>query len=318
MNDLESRYRQALRWYPKAWRRRNEDAVLGTLLDRADDEKRQAPVRSELANLRGSALLTRLGPLGRIPGPVRDRAAALAFSMAGGIAIAALVAMALQKSTLPPQWAGLSPSIGPFWGVGFIYYVVWILALIAGLLGRRWVARGTGVASIAVAVALRLSPANRFFDHAPTTTTIIFIAALTGLSFVGNPFRSVRGRMWIAVGAASWAAFMGLTIWYQRVTQGGVAGRTDWFLGPLWQWLYWIVPFALILALVLMRLVRSRWGGAIITLLVAIIPFVVFGWSPQIDDLINRGTLLGIAVVIIGAVFFLPGLWRLRITITRV
>lgn len=33
---LEARYRAALRFYPESWRLENEEAVIGTLLDRAE------------------------------------------------------------------------------------------------------------------------------------------------------------------------------------------------------------------------------------------------------------------------------------------
>jgi hypothetical protein len=316
MSDLEARYRDALRWYPKAWRRRNEDAVLGTLLDRADDEKRQTPAAGELANLRGSAILTLLGPLGQIPGPIRERTAALAFSMVGGIAIAALVALALQKSTLPPQFVRLLPATGPFLGVGFIYYGVLILALAAGLIGLKWVARGIAVASIAVAIVLRLSPANRFLDHAPTATTIIFIAALTALSFIGNPFRSARGRTWIAIGAASWAAFLEFTLWYQHATKGGVAGSTDWFLGPLAQWMGFAFPLVIVLAMILWRAKRSPWAGAILIVEVPIILFVFLGWQHGRTLLGIAAFTVAIAATVIGCLLLLRG-FGLRIHITR-
>ena len=316
MSDLEQTYRAALRWYPKDWRRRNEDAVLGTLLDGADDEKRHAPAAGELANLRGSAILTRLGPLGRIPARVRDRTAALAFSMAGGIAIAALVALALQRPTLSPQFVRLLPSTGPFLGVGFIYWGVLMLALVAGLVGSKWIARGIAVASIVVAIVLRLSAANRFLDHAPTTTTIIFIAALTALSFVGNPFGSARGRTWIAVGAASWATFIGFTLWYQHVTKGGVAGSTDWFLGPLAQWMGFAFPLVIVLALILWRAAHTPWAAAILLTEVPIILFALFGWQ-HLLTLLNIG-LFAIAIVatLIGCLLLLRG-FGLRIRITR-
>ena len=51
MNGLERRYRAALRWYPASWRRANADALLGTLLDRADHEGRTEPTPAELRNL---------------------------------------------------------------------------------------------------------------------------------------------------------------------------------------------------------------------------------------------------------------------------
>lgn len=317
MSDLDTRYRRTLRWYPRKWRMTNEDAVVGTLLDMADDDHRSRPARGELAGLRASALVLRLGPLGRIPSSARDRAAALAFGLGSGIAITALVAMAVQRATLAPFLLSLVPVVGPFIGYSFMLYGVWILSFVAAVAGWKWAARLLAVAAILVAIVLRITVGGIAFS-APTTTTIVLLAALALLGFIGNPFRSPRGRVWISGSGLAWAAFIGLTIWYQRATQGGQAGRTDWFIGPLWQWLYWVVPFALILAIVLMRVVHSGWGGAILIVLVPIIPFVVFGWSPRTDDVIDRGTLLAIAIGIICVVYFVPRLWRFRITITRV
>jgi hypothetical protein len=316
MTNLELRYRRALRWYPKKWRAANEDAIVGTLLDLADDDHRSRPARGELAELRASALALRLGPLGRIPSSVRDRAAALAFGLGSGIAITALIAIAVQRATLAPFLLSVVPVVGPFIGYSFLFYGVWILSFVAAIAGWKWGARVLAVAAILVAIVLRITLGGTAFS-APTSTTIVLLAMLAILSFAGNPFHSPRGRVWISVSALAWAAFMGATIWYQRVTQGGQAGRTDWFIGPLWQWLYWVVPFALILAIVLMRVFHNGWGGAILILLVPIIPFVVFGWSPRVDDVIDRGTLLAIAIGIICVVYIVPRLWQFRIRITR-
>lgn len=51
MSGLERRYRVAMRWYPASWRRAHADALLGTLLDRADNEGRTQPTAAELHNL---------------------------------------------------------------------------------------------------------------------------------------------------------------------------------------------------------------------------------------------------------------------------
>jgi hypothetical protein len=316
MSDLESRYRRALRWYPKEWRAAHEDAMVGTLLDVAEDDKRTRPARGELADLRASALASRLGPLGRIPAHVRDRATALAFGLGAGIAVTALIATAVQAKTTTPSLLRLEPVVGPFIGYSFLFYGMWILAFVAAIIGRKWAARSLAIASILVAVALRFAAGDLLFV-APTTTTIVFVGILALMSFIGDPFATRRGRARIAVSTLSWASFMGLTLWYQSVTQGGQAGRTDWFIGPLWLWLYWVVPFALILALVLMRLLHSGWGGAIIILLVPIVPFVVFGWSPSAEDVINRGALLALAIAIICVVYCIPRVFGLRIRITR-
>jgi hypothetical protein len=317
MNELEAPYRRALRWYPKKWRAANEDAVIGTLLDQAEGENRIRPARGELSDLRAGAVITRIGPLGRIPAPVRDRAAALAFGLGGGIAIATLVAMVTQKATAQRPFFEGVPTIGPFFGWGFVYYLVWAIALIAGFAGSRWAARTIAFAAIVIAIGLRLSPANQYFDHAPTTTTLVFIGMQTLLSLAGNPFRSHTGRLWIAAGTACWAAFIGFTLWYQHATLGGVAGRTDPFIGPLWQWLYWIAPFALVLALVLRGARQSPWAGAILILLVPVTLFVVFGWASNVDDLLDRGALPAIGIGIVCVAYFVLRGFGVRIRITR-
>jgi hypothetical protein len=317
MNKLELRYRSALRWYPTKWRALNEDAVVGTLLDQAEGDQRTKPARGELADLRSSALLSRLGPFGRVPASIRDRAAALAFGLGSGIAITALVALAVQKATITHYFLAELPTVGPFVGYSFLFYGAWILSFVAAMIGWKWAARLLAIAAIAVAIVLRLTASGVPFS-APTTTTIVLLGALALISFIGNPFATHRGRVWIAVSAVLWAAFMGFTIWYQRVTLGGVAGRTDWFVGTLWQWLYWLIPFALVLALVLRGARKSAWSGAILILLVPVTLFVVFGWSPQIDDLIDRATLLAIAIGIVCAVYFVLRVFGVRIRITRV
>ncbi|MGL4340149.1 MAG: hypothetical protein ACRCSP_06985 [Rhodoglobus sp.] len=43
----EERFRKLLRWYPKAWREKNGEIFLGTLLDNAEQEGRYAPSSSE-------------------------------------------------------------------------------------------------------------------------------------------------------------------------------------------------------------------------------------------------------------------------------
>ena len=82
----EGLYRSGLRWYPKAWRKANEDVVVGTLLDVADAEGRTAPSRSELRDLRRSGLAARADFF--LPGAIRDRAAAISLGSGAGLALA--------------------------------------------------------------------------------------------------------------------------------------------------------------------------------------------------------------------------------------
>jgi hypothetical protein len=54
--DLEGRYRRMLRWYPPTWRSRNERAVVGVLLDQAEDQARTAPAAGERLSLMAGGL----------------------------------------------------------------------------------------------------------------------------------------------------------------------------------------------------------------------------------------------------------------------
>ncbi len=44
-------YRKLMRWYPPAWRAAHEEAMLGALLDQADNEHRTTPTRAERASI---------------------------------------------------------------------------------------------------------------------------------------------------------------------------------------------------------------------------------------------------------------------------
>ncbi|MDY0912298.1 hypothetical protein [Rathayibacter festucae] len=94
---LEEQYRRLLRWYPRAWREEHEEALIGTLLDSADDENRTAPSPTEEWNLAWNGLATHLSRLS--PGA---RAAALTITLAN----AAFIGLALVALTAPTVAAG--------------------------------------------------------------------------------------------------------------------------------------------------------------------------------------------------------------------
>jgi len=74
MNDstgLERRYRRLLAWYPKAFRRENEEEILAVLLAVAQDGQRR-PGWSASMDLLGSALRARMWPAGTPPRRVRS------------------------------------------------------------------------------------------------------------------------------------------------------------------------------------------------------------------------------------------------------
>lgn len=60
---LERRYRRLLAWYPRAWRRQNEEEILAVLMTCAQDGQTR-PGLATSADLIRSALMTRLQPAG--------------------------------------------------------------------------------------------------------------------------------------------------------------------------------------------------------------------------------------------------------------
>ncbi len=318
MSTLDQTYRRALRWYPRKWRTRNEDAVVGTLLDLAEEDHRTAPARGELADLRASGLAVRLGPLGRIPGPVRDRVVALLFGLGSGIAIVAPIALATQRAGIPPAALRYFTIVGPFVGYLFVIYAVWLLALIAALIGRRWVARAVACIAVVLDIALKIAEGGfqSDFGRASTTTTIVFLAIIAILSFTGNPFGTRRGRVWIAVSTAVSAAFIGLTLVYRHVTQGGAAGSTDWYVGPFFQWMGWLFPLVIVLALVLWRATRTAWAPAILLTEVPIILFALLGWQ-SLDTVVATLAYVAAGIATLVGCYWLLRAFGVRIRITR-
>jgi hypothetical protein len=313
---LEETYRLALRWYPKAWRRRNEDAVLATLLDQAEDEKRSVPAKGELADLRATALLARLGPLGRIPASIRDRAAALALGLGAAIGGAGILASLYDTRWIPDAARSQVATLGPFAGDGVILYGLWILTLVVALFGLRRPTRVLLLAIIATSVVLvAVAPVVRM-GWSPTLTTVALLAMLAVIALAGSPTRTLRGTLRTGVSAASWGATIGITLWYQHATKGGAAGSTDWFIGPLSQWMGFAIPFVLILAVALWRAARTPWAFAILIVEVPLAALATFGWQ----DLTVIGTELSIVVAAvltaIGCLALLRG-FGIRIRITR-
>jgi hypothetical protein len=316
MSDLEQRYRRALRWYPKKWRATNEDAVVGTLLDVAEDDHRAAPARGELADLRAAAVAARLGPTGRLSANVRDRVSALTLGLGAAIGGAGLLALLWDARWMPVAAREEINTFGPFASAGVILYGLWILAFVVALLGLRRLTRVILLTTLPVAAALYFfAPALRM-NWSPTLTTIGILALLALMSLAGRPAQTPSGVRRTLISAGGWGAAIAGTLWFQKATQGGVAGRTDWFIGPLWQWLYFAIPFALVLALVLRQIGQRSWAGATLIMLIPLFLFVVFGWSSQ--DLVERGIWLVVILTAIGLVYLVARLFGVRIRITRV
>ena len=209
---LEARYRAALRWYPRAWRAENADAIVGTLLDQAEADGRSTPLRGELRNLASSGMSRRFESLA--PQVVRDRVAAITLAIGfGGALIMFLFGEWAPFATRGPfnQWMSLTPGeysapssvgFGPFASVLVIVYGLWIVAFVLVLLRFS----RTAIAALLVTLpVLAWARTLRFDDIGslqPTTFTLLVFGGLAVLASIGRPARVGR-RTLVAVAAAS-------------------------------------------------------------------------------------------------------------------
>jgi len=322
MNDLESRYRKALRWYPKEWRTANEDAVVGTLLDLADDDHRETPASGELANLRTSGIAIRFGILARLAASEATAlASVVALALGSAISGAGLVTSAW-------TWQSDGTSFRQFWsptpvlenlGAGLSIYALWLIALITAIVGLRRVTSAVLTLSIASSVVLFVVGSSLpHFDH-PGAGTLAFLDVLAVICIAGR----VASRRRIAIGVATLLTAAALWVtWWLRGHLGGYwgngASNVDQFWAPLAAWLVWAgIPTALVLAIVFARLGQRTLFGA--TLLSAA-PFLLLGFFAfgRRDDILpTAATMLAVLAAAALAVGILR-LVGLRIRITRV
>lgn len=105
MTNPRHRYERILRWYPRGWRARHEQVMLGTLLDMDDTRGRTGPTSREAWSLRVDGLRHRLGvPAGE---PVSHRrtitSVVVAAAIVGCVSVGGLTAVAAPTITLSAE-----------------------------------------------------------------------------------------------------------------------------------------------------------------------------------------------------------------------
>ena len=169
----EREFRALLRWYPRRWRERNEEVVLGTLLEDAEARGMQTPD----ASMRRTAILHGLGAR------LDRRAAIVAASLAAALAVAGIPLLFLGIGT---AW------LIPGFGVGPLLILV---AVVAAL-------RTRGIVSAAEAL-------TGVFLALPATTLSTLVALSWSVGFDEGDAGTTRGWfaqafLWFA--AAAWLA----------------------------------------------------------------------------------------------------------------
>ena len=322
MSALEQTYRATLRWYPKKWRKRNEDAVLGTLLDVADEDKRTTPAKGELADLRVNGFATRLGPFGRIPAPVRDRAAIIALTLGTVISAAGLITEFTDKQHLLAEIAPLATTArpgfefaGPFSNLGFAFYLVWVLAFVAVLIGLRRVARILLLASIPLSfLTSKLSEYLHFWLH-PQAATIGWLDLLALIAVFGA-LRAAGLRRTIILWTLGCAAAFTVIYELQITQHWGVFPRADWFAAGFATIMVSIGVLAAIVSGVILSRRRSPWGPAVMLASIPTLPLIYLYVVQNTTWLESIGTVVGV-LVLLAVIIALLRLFGLKIRITR-
>jgi hypothetical protein len=322
----EQQYRRALRWYPIDWRNRNEDVVVGTLKDVAEEEGRSRPAAGELANLRLTGIAAHLNGLGRtIPAAVRDRAASVALGLGAAIAGGGIVQNFTNSYT--PGY----PAIGGAGNLGFVFFAVWIAAFITALFGLRRAMIVLLATSIPVSIGMALlSQALGMYDHTHSMT-MFFLALLAAIGVAGSPARLSQsgannsaitrsrfplvGTLVVAsvlIGAFQFAPVRNV-VEFLQYGPGGL----DLFWAPLASLLAYVgIPVGVVVSVILWRTKRSAWTGALLLLCTATLPitFLEINWRAPWYEYLGIFALVAAAVV---AIYALLRLFDLRVTVTR-
>ena len=219
--ELEARYHAALRWYPRAWRAENADAIVGTMLDQAGAEGRTSPLPGELRDLASSGLGQRFERVA--PRVVRDRVAAIALAI--GVAYAVIMFVASEWApfaTSGPfnQWVSSNPGeyrapssvgFGPFASILVIEYGMWILAFVLVVLKCSRSAVAVLLMSVPLLAIIRSLRQDDIAILQPTTFALIIVALLAALATVGRPARLQR-RTVVALAIGAVAAAVGFLV----------------------------------------------------------------------------------------------------------
>jgi hypothetical protein len=318
--ELERRYRDALRWYPRKWLRRNEDVVVGTLLDVADADDRTTPAKGELAGLRRTAIAAHFGVFARIlPSEVRDRAASISLGFGASLSLAAILVNVLVPERIIASWPAVRLNMfGPFGSSAVLLYGLWVLAFVVAVVGFGLAARVLIALSLPLSVIVRLigDAGHQFMSPSGTTLGLLGLSAL--IVVVGRPADS-RRRQGTTAGVFIAATLLsGVASAFNHggpfISNFGLYSR-DPFLQPVSMWLIFVGPLAALVALALRHSHRA-WAGAIVLSLVPMaVSFTLFG--QQGYQLYSRLFFSGSIAIVCAVIYLTLRLFGLRIRITR-
>jgi len=213
MSNIEDEYRRLLRWYPKSWRDKNEDVVVGSLLESARDNGQTHPTADDRRSIMFAGIRQRAIGTGR-------RSLVATIALGAGVAITGIYCGA---ASWDPGHS-YNGFVGPFTNPSFIIGL--LLAIAFALSIRRVTAAARFVATLAIATSVIIGVlAWSFGWQGPSAPAVVLFAAFgaCGLS------RSNKiSRLFVLAGASVSAVFAA-----ECVETMGV--QSTWALSPWWQ-----------------------------------------------------------------------------------
>jgi hypothetical protein len=176
-SSLGAEYRRLMRWYPKPWRVANEDAMLGALLDQAEDQGRDHATERERWALARAGLAQWFILRGR-----RQRLQIVP------LAAGALLSVFYSWFIIWAPGTNYPGSIGPFANPSILTCVLLVLAFAFSLAGRESLARvlsfGGAIGETVIGVVALFHPP---FGVAPWEGPSLYTAMLfVGIALVGG------------------------------------------------------------------------------------------------------------------------------------
>jgi hypothetical protein len=205
VTDLELRYRRLLALLPWEHRRRYEDEMLGVLLDGAKEGQRH-PRPADTADLLLTAVRLRLRATGRGLGDPRwTSAAALVGALAAlamvGLGVRRIVGTAINSYLWNPP---LRVSDGDVFRAA-----IWVLVVVAAVLGRRWTAACLALAGAAAELAAfgYVNGGDPAFAGYPAVAGLFAAAALAAAAIRSAGARLGARALILGAAAAGVVAF---------------------------------------------------------------------------------------------------------------
>ena len=283
--------------YPLSWRRQHGPAMLGTLLDVAEQTGRVRPTPGEFVDLAVHAGLARLSTV--MPTAVRQGVAAVALATGTGFAVAYLMFAGWAPFLYDREFYHSMFSFGPFMNSGVVLCAAWIVSFGFALLGWRRTAQVALVATLVIAGITLVTNHTVHEWTGPASRNVGFLALLGALALMGNPVSRPR----LAIGAASWlAAFVGLYAANGMLNAHGdrffwfrIATPTNILLGLF---------VGVVLAVCLVALARPR---SAVVVLWSFVPWLAAAWLGFALDDASTAVFLLLALSVVGALVIAAG-----------